>query len=224
MGRAAGPRRTIVTEVPWSEEAVETLRKKRRISPWLLWGSGCGLAVLVVGGILTVLGMREWNRAHDPEIVWPEVAAILPYDTRPEGWEAIGTSFDVIGFNHYMLRPPDEPLILVLQSMPSERGLQPFFDPASRQNRGFFGLNEIRAPELGTIEVQGRSVRCLRFLSWLPEEAHRQGANGASIRLDLSGEYGPPIMVQITAADERAQIEDADVARLLQPFQIWRGR
>jgi hypothetical protein len=214
-----------MTELKWSEETTEAPRKKRRFPAWLLWGCGCGcLALLLVGGILSVLGVRVWNRAHDPEVVWAHVEELLPYETRPEGWEAVGISFDMLDFGQYVLNPPEEPFFLMVQRMPSPAELEPLLDPDSRQNRGIFGVNKIRQPESGTIEVQGREVRCMRYLSWLPEDAQEKGAGGASLRIDLTSERGPPILLQITALDDRARIEDADVARLLEPFEVWRER
>jgi hypothetical protein len=214
-----------MSEVRWSEETTEAPPKKRRFPAWLLWGCGCGcLAMLLVGGVLTVLGVRMWNEANDPEIAWARVDELLPYDTRPDGWEALGLSIELFDFGQFMLRPPDEPFFLVVQRMPSSAELEAFFDPESRHNRGFFGVNEIREPEPGRIEVQGREVRALRYLSWLPEEAQEKGANGASIRVDLSSERGPPVLLQVTAGDDRPRIEDADVARLLAPFDVWRER
>jgi hypothetical protein len=214
-----------MSEVAWSEEATEAPRKKRRIPPWVLWGCGCGcLVALILAGILVVVGVRIAKEAADPEIAWARVDELLPFEQRPEGCEVGGLTIDILGFGQYHLQPPGEPFLLLLQRMPSKEAIDRWLDPDSRENQGIFGVNKIHEAEPGTIEVQGREVPALRCKAWLPEKAHDRGAAGASIRLDLSSANGPPIQLQIIAADGRDRVEDADVARLLAPFEVWQGR
>jgi hypothetical protein len=42
------------------------------------------LAVIAAG-----FGIRAVNPARNPDVQWPKVAEILPFDERPEGWTLI---------------------------------------------------------------------------------------------------------------------------------------
>jgi len=71
-----------------------------------------------------------------------------------------------------------------------------------------------------TIELQGRPVRCLRFKPWVPGST----PSPPSLRLDLSGgPLEPHALLQITPTGGQA-LSDEEVAELLAPFDLWRGR
>jgi hypothetical protein len=168
----------------------------------------------------------------DPEKAWEHTQELLPHDQRPEGWDARGLVLR--GFGTIILTPPrqrtpdgkDVPAdgILIVTRFRTREELDAAFDPGSLQNRGLLGFGEIRDPEPGTIEIQGRTVRCLRFKAWLPDYARDEPGDGSSLRVDVTGQGPRPVVVQIVRQGEEEKVPDELAQELLKPFDVWRGR
>jgi len=197
----------------WSEAP----KPKRRVPVWVWWvgGGGCLMALLLTGA-LVFFAFGFARQFADPDRAWAEVAEVLPHDERPAGWEATGAS--VLGIETYVLTGPDQAGLL-LQAFPSSEPLEALFDPQSGQNQGVFGVVGIEEAELGTLELQGREVRCLRF-----RMGAAQGGNLA-VRIDLSGgRHEAHALVQLTSTGDEARFSDERARELLAPFDLWRGR
>lgn len=200
-------------ESDWGESAPP----KRRIPGWVWWvgGGGC-LLVLGVGAVLAFFVYRLASQVTDPERAWAEVAEVLPHDERPAGWEATGAS--VMGIETYVLTGPDQAGLL-MQAFPTADPLEALFDPESGQNRGAFGMGGVEEAELGTLELQGRAVRCLRFRMGAEQGGH------VALRIDLSGgPHEPHALVQLTGTGDETRFPDERARELLAPFDLWRGR
>ena len=65
--------------------------------------------------------------------------------------------------------------MMIIIRVPNTGTLDNMFDPESRENKGVFGIGQISNAEEGTIEIQGREARCLRFEAWIPESASEDG-------------------------------------------------
>lgn len=207
----------------WSDEASQAKPAKRRIPTWAWWtcGSGCLLMTLVVVAI-AVFAARVARDFMDPEKAWEDVRAILPYDQRPPGWEAHGVT--VLGMGNYFLTPPEPDVMLVVQRFRRTAEHEAMFDPQSTQNRGLMMFEEIRAPEAGTLEVQGREVRVLRFRGGLPGGIDAD-SDAAGIRIDLSRPDLPALVqISLDGAKGREPVSQARVAELLAPFDVWSER
>jgi len=211
-------------EIPWGADE-EAPARRRGLPRWVLYGCGIGCLVgLIALGGLGWLTYRIAKEASDPEIVWSKIDALLPYDERPAGWQAHGVSFSMFGYGQFMLEPRDEPFALLVLRLPNARELSKMLDPDTRANQGVFGIGEIQDAEPGTLTVQGRETRCLRFRAWAPKSLKEKGFQGASVRVDLSGDGAEPVLVQIIGEGDVGRVEGADVERLLAPFHVWEGR
>ena len=214
-----------MSEVEWSAEGEEAPRKKKRVPAWVWWGCGGGCLLATLVAIIASIAIGKFVKdSLDPETVWARVHEALPHDQRPEGWNATGMKIPLAGMGQYILDPPRTDAAMILFTFRGQKEFEDMFDPASPANKGLFGLGEIQTPETGTIEIQGRTVRCLRFQAWLPESAREEGVAGASIRVDLTGNGDQHVMVQVTAEGDQERIPDELVQELLAPFDVWRGR
>lgn len=193
---------------------------KKRIPTWAWWtcGGGCLFALITIG-VLVLFFARLVERATDPEAVWTELRAVLPCDQPPADWEIV-MGLSVGGSGQYQLRPPrPERCLFQVQLCPEAALLDAYFDPDSSVNAGVLGLGALRDPVLGTFQLQGRAVRSLRFTGGLPD-----GADGAGLRLDLSGASERHAFVHIVVAGATEPLSDAEVNELFAPFDLWRSR
>jgi hypothetical protein len=207
-----------MSEVEWSAEGEEAPVKKKRVPSWLWWGCGGGCLLAVIAMIaISLLGVRFFKDATDPEKVWPAVQALLPFDERPEGWTAGGKT--VFGVGQYHLRPPGGEPYMILHRMPGPAERDALLDPESPQNKGIGGFGKIQDPEKGTVEIQGRGAPCLRFRPWVPGDEN----DVSTIRVDLTGEGDQPVLVEIVVEGSEP-VSDETVQELLEPFDVWRGK
>jgi len=212
-----------MAEADWGDEGGEARPKKRRIPTWAWWTCGSGCAVMLLVGVgVAVLVSSLVKELHDSDGAWESVRAMLPYDQRPEGWEAHG--FSLLGTGNYFLAPPQPGVQLFVQRFRDTPEYEAMFDPSATTNRGMLPFQRVRAPEAGTVEVQGRTVRCLRFEGAPPGfgEAPRDGS-GYGIRIDLERK-DHPVLVQLSFANVQAPVTAEQVTEVLAPFDVWRGR
>jgi hypothetical protein len=205
-----------------SEWGDERPAERKGLPPWVLWGCGGGCLLLLLFAVGTmVLGAVVLRRAQDPERAWAGVAELLPHDARPEGWQAVGTSFFDVAF--YFLRPPGPEAILVVQGVRSAHEAELLLAPESPDLGFQWFLHGVRNAEAGTLELQGRPASCLRFEATFsgPGTSEPFGARG--LRIDVSAGGAPTVLHLFVAADE-SEAADARARELLEPFDLWRGR
>jgi hypothetical protein len=207
-------------EGDWGEGAAP--RAERRGPPsWVWWGcgGGCLLATLAVVVVLVLLGgvVRD---ALDPEKAWAGVAELLPHEKRPAGWHVLGTTR--VGHGFYVLRPPDEEALVIVQRATDRAELAELLDPHSPANSGHGFLRGILDAELGTLALQGREAPCLRYRGGFgPNNESRAG--GVGLRVDVTGAGVPTLLhLMFPAGEER--VSEERVNALLAPFDVWRGR
>lgn len=209
-----------MSDTDWGDEGAPPAPKKKRIPTWAWWtcGSGCLVATLVAIA-LAVLVTGLAKEFGDTERAWESVREILPYDTRPQGWEARGVT--VFGMGNYFLDPPQPGAAMLVQSLRGRPEFEALFDPDSAENGGPLAFTRLRDPVLGTLELQGREVRCLSFRGGMPGEPDAR--EGYGIRIDLA-RTERPALVQLSLARAEAPLTAEQVGELLAPFDVWRGR
>lgn len=210
----------------------------RRKTPKWVWflGGGCGL-VVVVGLIAVIFTLCFVKRANDPELQWPRVAALLPFDERPDGWSVTGLPSPGSDGEFFLLRPPGTNDQITLLRYPA--------DEAEKFRAVHFGDVELEAhaPVIGPVGrfdpvksklvVQGRELELLRYFTTpdAPEKADGllgaiQSATATSnVVVDVSaasssGAAGELVVLEVRRQGKREPIPDEDVITLLAPFHI----
>jgi hypothetical protein len=212
-----------MSELEWSSEGEAAPKKKRGIPAWV-WigcGGGCLLTVIVVAA-LAFFVKQGIEKGMDPDFVWGEIHEVLPHDERPTGYEPM-FGFALFDAGQLTVMVDDPPMMMVVTRVGSSRELDQQFDPEARVNKGAFGVGAISGAEEGELELQGRSVRVLRFQAWTPDSGEEQV--GTSIRVDVSGgAVGHAFVHLMSVAHDVDRITDEQVVEVFEPFDVWRGR
>jgi hypothetical protein len=199
-------------------------RRSGGIPGWAKFcGCGCLLSLLLVLALGVVL-VRDLQRARDQEVQRARLAAVLPFDELPEGFEIFGFPWwvdlwignDKRGYVWAFLQVDAK----------EELSEETFFsgDPAVRDP--FFGFQDVRNIQSGELEVQGRKVRVKRFVQSGSDTlsvmtGKEIQSDGASLYLDLTPAGAQRLLlVLIIDVDAREQIPDEEVRELLAPFRV----
>lgn len=174
---------------------------------WITCGSGCMLAMITIA-VVTIAGYRVIRTGTDPEQQWPKLAEVLPYDERPEHL-SLEFGFS-IGTDQFHLRDGRTGAAAVITAMPDPGAVDALLD-ADPQT--VFGMGGPLDPESGELELQGRTVRALRFSSI------RGTGKEPGIRLDL-GQRGKSW--RVAELKMRQPPTDEDVQAFFEPFDVWR--
>lgn len=194
---------------------------KKKVPTWLWFcGGGCLLA-LILGIIAVVWVMAFVKDSRNPEKQWPKVAQVLPYDERPTdmtlewgsqfGVEAYAFN-DARGFVEVLFRFDRAKAGEVQEKLmnPDEEG-------------GIFGAGARRNLKMGTISVQGRELKILRFDQMKAKDGGNEDVKvgeGPTALVDLTQEGGAPTIIQITRTTGKDPITDEDVLGILKPFHV----
>jgi hypothetical protein len=196
----------------------EAPQKKSRL-PVLAWvlGSGCFFLLILVVVAVLAFG-RMMKRASDPEIQWPKVAEVLPFDEPPAGIQVLQI-FKWGGTRTWLLFPRKDPDFQVLL-------LHVTGEDAQESRAKFFG----KEAEVFTLVAQGRELPAVRAAS---EEGGfgrdtdfrdvmvSELASGPCLRLDLSPPGSPDLlMLQWTDMDGAEPVDEQRVLSFLEPFDL----
>jgi len=181
---------------------------------WPMRACTIGCLVVVVLAAVAAVGLWRWlSVAQDPDVQWPRLGRVLPYERRPDdiGLQ-IGIDLDTDLFH---LVDRERGLDATLTVFPAEmrEEAQRFLDPEAEFPLDF---GKPVDPEPGTITVQGREVPCLRFSGLVFPET-----SGAGVRIDL-GEYDGSWRLFELRHREDAPVDAAEVERFLAPFDVWK--
>ncbi len=207
-----------MAEVDWGNEANEAPKQKSRVPKWAWFcGGGCLLA-LIVAGVAAVLLVRVAKDTMDPDKQWDRLAEFVPYETRPEG--------QIIGFKvpfqdiHTFALPQEggaSALFLIAGGSQGEELRAAYFDGEKEVNLGPFTGNAGRYNvEEGTLNVQGRELRSIRFTSHerSGDEGKSSAMHKSTLALDLTKDGSDTAVIfqfdrvnSLERVDERAAIE-----------------
>lgn len=228
----------------WSTEVERT--PGRRVPRWLIGcGIGCGL-MMVLGLIAGVFMWRGLTRMQDQDLQWERVGEVLPVTSPPEGFQVFGMPGFMPGFRDMWVfgtRDQSRSVVLItLDSDPPPRDWGVLFDPEAGldEQPESLDVTGFLDAELGTLSLQGRELRVLRYRTDPLEEAVdeaqpetepsllerlREGVEAATryagARVDLTPPSGDPlIMLQYHRTDSLERIEDAELVEFLSSFDL----
>lgn len=195
--------------------------QRRRLPRWVWIGCGCGcLVVLLVAAGLLLFTWRYMKVAKDPELQWPRLEQILPFDQRPPGVEiTLGTAFNV---HQFMLVDHDHGLFVRIYPLGNERNadtqkddlLDPDYEGIVR------GIGQPVGARAGEVEVQGREVRAMWFQRIRPEPEGEKSP-GPGIRVDLTSDQRGPTVLEIRTGPGGEEPGQKEVDEFLAPFHVW---
>lgn len=196
----------------------EVAPRKRGIPTWLwVCGSGCLLATIAAIA-LVAFGFSVFKKGTDPEIQWPKIQKLLPFEERPEELELqFGMN---VGIEMYVLSDTRGYVVMLFHGRPdqaAELREQMLNVEVSGSVMGMGGRKDLREASL---EVQGRTLQGLRF-NQAQGEGAAGGNAGESIMLELtSQESSSPIILQMVRAGGSAEITDDEVRTFLEDFDL----
>jgi hypothetical protein len=219
-----------MSETTWGAET-EPAPKKKTIPTWLWFcGGGCIGAVIlavIIGTWLFQKGVEMVKEARDPEKQWPALAQIIPFDERPPELQLLaGGTFQTQFFVFMDSRGFIDSFLRFREKDTEEiRGqlLSPNFKGS------VFGLGGRKNLQAGTLLVQGRELKVLRY-DQLEGESHQFSKEEG--RPPPPGK-GPAILVDLTPAGEKRMlvlqmvrtkseepITDEEVQAFFKPFHV----
>lgn len=207
-----------MTEVEWSEEGEEAPRKKGGVPKWVWIGCGGGCLLALLGGLALAIASVLWFQgATDPEKQWPRLQEILPFEERPTDLQlALGTPIPFV-MDQFVLQDDEESYTATVINLKGTAA-SGFDDMFGEDSDAPFGLGAPVEPELGELEIQGQTVRVLRFRTvkgqGLVEEL------GPGIRVDLS-RTGRALMVEFRRNKSKDPVTDEAVVQFFAHFDVW---
>lgn len=224
-----------MSDAEWSSEVGELATPPKKRIPGWVWGcgAGCLLFLLLTVGVLAV-GFTFVRKAVDQDAQWERLGAYLPVAERPPGVSIFGMPIRIEGMAMWVLMDEAHHRQgLFLQAPAGKDATQTRQELlASDQDKqlgglfGGYGRNEV---EKGTIEVQGRSLECLRYQSFPKEDSSESSSlsavgaqfEGASMVVDLAPEgSGEVLLLILTKVRTSERVSDDELRAFLAPFQV----
>ena len=212
-----------MSESTWGESDATPPPKKKAIPTWLWFcGGGCLLAV-IAGIIVVTLLVSKFKGAFDPEVQWPKVAEVLPFDERPPELQ-LKFGMDM-GINMFVF-DDSRGFAAILFSMPMRDENQR--DQLMNANEsGFMGMGARKGAQAGKIKIQGRELEILRFHQMSDKaQSGRAGSSpkvgsGPSAMVDLSKDTDPGFLfLQLVSLHSTEPVTDEAIQTFLKPFHV----
>jgi len=216
------------TELGWGEE--ETMPRKKRgcLLPTWLWacGGGCLLMMITVGGCL-FWGIGQVKKVMDPEVQWPRLQKVLPFDERPDHLQMV-MGVQIGGMENYTMMDLERGLQVGLyyfddnESSDAKDSLWTFFDPeAETASSSMIGRGN---EKLGVIRIGSRDRTVMRFtqenFSFGNEEIAKQ-TSGPSISVDITSEEDPGLLFLVFMdPGGEFEIPDAEILDFFDDFLV----
>ncbi|MFN0009703.1 MAG: hypothetical protein ACKVXR_17550 [Planctomycetota bacterium] len=180
--------------------------------------------------MLLILGLVYVRRLSDPDVQWAAIGEVIAVD-EPH------PTFRIFGFprmnglrSWVMSNGPDENTAIILSDQ--EKRIRLFeswqdLPEVMAEGRMAERIDPTVPSESGTITVQGRDLRCLRF-GLLGKKARTSeevagppdARSHPAILLDLSNEGAEESLACMLFAKEGDRVEDAQVLAFLKPFHV----
>jgi hypothetical protein len=236
------------TDDKWSTERVQPPQARKGVPRWL-WGCGigCGLFALL-GLVLALLGVREVRRMADPERQWARLGEVVSVARRPADCEIMG------GPGLLTLLPGFHGVWSLIASDGSWRADVQAFEAGAEEEFSSMltgeGVEEVSVPwigigfydpEPGTLSVQGRELRTLRFRTgrleeaaepageadrkgWLARQTEEIASQHASAGVNIDVTPAPPgaylVLIQYTTPGRLERIGDDELSAFLDHFDL----
>lgn len=198
-----------------------------RVVPVWAWGCGAGCLMLVLLAIgATWYSMNLFQKTMGPEAAWPIVKEVMPFDERPQNYQAFLVPFKgMAGFVSRRMGVEDEDLQLL-----ADLDLVTVLDPREDTVMSLFvgTLSEEMedrgrdAGERKEIELQGRTVSVLHYRAEEGRDrAFQIGAvPGAMVyEFELAPLGDRPVRVSVLRT--RGELNPEYLQRFLEPFDLW---
>lgn len=191
----------------------EAVPKRRGIPGWL-WFCGGGCLLLLVALVVAVFfGARYYREATNEDHQWTRLAQALPYDRRGEHLQM---GFGVPVLYRVFTLHDDRGYELLIYDLDRKQAAQfrdQLFSPEFKGVEGLFGFGAMKDPELGRIDVQGRSLAVVRI---------RQSPQGESAYVDatLPDSAGGLFIAVVRSSEGEGRLTDEEIQKVLAPFRI----
>ena len=184
-------------------------------------------AASVLGLIVLLIACGFWLRSYlermvDPEVQWAEIRKVIAVDEPPPPYGVLGMP-SFLGMNGWGLSEPAGGrfgMFLREDREDAAKLRKEMFDPETRELPGK-PPGPAMSLEHGTIAVQGRDLRCVRFAYEDPREHARRNRSGPTILVELPREDPGEFLAFVMIAEgEGSRVEDAQVVDFLKPFHV----
>jgi hypothetical protein len=220
-----------MAESGWGTDDLQPLEKKRKVPIWVwVTCSGCLLAAVALALVLvlSIPHIKRWAATlNDPEVQWPKVAEVLPFDERPPETDIFRLPFP--GMQGWKLTTRDGQRTAILPAAEATRAaeLRKVLHQPQKQSAFWPGADELE-PQQGSIDVQGRALACTRMSKKAKGKSEPADSAPADpggpypgIAIDVTPEGSAGVVLFIVHAERDADdLDDAEVERLLAPFRI----
>ncbi|HUR29556.1 MAG TPA: hypothetical protein VM509_15305 [Planctomycetota bacterium] len=155
-----------MSDVGWGSDHLAP-QKKRKIPLWI-WGCGGGCMFLIgatiVAAVVAKPSVERWiGTLHEPDVQWPILAEVLPFDEPPEGVTIVRFPLPLVKM--WKLAAPADDLFAFVFAPPKESPDGPWAAWLTDPKRApmFEGQDGTFECVEGTLTVQGRELRSVRF-------------------------------------------------------------
>jgi len=216
------------TELGWGEEETAPKKKRGCLLPTWLWAcsGGCLLMMITVGGCI-FWGVGQVKKVLDPDVQWPRLQKVLPFDERPEHMQMV-SGVQMFGMENYTLMDFGRGLQISVyyfddgESSDAADSRWTFFDPETEtQSSSMIGRDN---EELGVIRIGSRDRTVMRFtqesFSFGNEELKKQ-TSGPCLAVDITPEESPGFLfVMFFEAGGEFPIPDEFVLSFFESFYL----
>jgi len=205
--------------------------KKGGVPRWVWWGCGGGCLITILAvAVGLFLAAQALKKAADPEVQWPKVAEVLPFDERPVDLKlAMGMDLIVQQQFTFVHRPTGWQVQLTVQG--GEMGSQTRYQFFEAEEFVFPdsipGLMDFGEPVRSTVVVQGRELDMVSLSLEMGGLIQSMAGDETDdlemgmVFVDLTGEDADGcVYLQITQEGSGGSVTEEWLGEMLAPFQI----
>ncbi len=212
-----------MSETQWGDDDQQPVKKKKGLPTWAKIGcGGCGIVLLI--GILGIgFLFTKFKDARNPDVQWPKLQAILPFDERPD-YDITGVQ---LGQEQYTLTDLSNGVQGQFTRVPGARGVEAreeMFAGDTPEMPTDLVVMKFEDFEKGVVSVQGRELPIVRFRmeagSLLKKAADGENPLGPSCFVDLTKPGEDFLFFQLTVPRQDGPVGDGQVREFLAPFHV----
>jgi hypothetical protein len=197
-----------------NDDWVEERPKRRGLPRWMWFTCGCTSFLALAGAVALYFGGKALlEKGTDPELQWPRLDQVLPFEERPEH---LALEFGMsMPMEQFVLRDERTDVRGIVYASTELEAISELFE-TKPSSAVLFGLGSMIDPEEGEIEIQGKSVRSIRFRS-IKGTGNQQ--LGPGVRLDLGTRGDKHVAAELRRPGKAPS--DEEVQSFLEGFQVW---